>query len=301
MFYSFSCRPFCAEWSVTCITPPRASKTPFERNFVPMMRALFTAATGLNAQKANVDVIANNLANVNTVGFKRQKIEFQDLIYQECCAATDQSVLGVERPVPTEFGSGVKVVATTRIFTQGPLKQTSRALDTAIQGEGFFQIELRDGRTAYTRNGEFHINSNGELVTPDGLKITNPAITFDANVNFQSINITPDGTIYASLRDNPEAQIEVGRIQMSVFRNPEGLHAIGNNLLVPTAGSGEAQVVFPGENGGGLLLRHFVEMSNVNVVQELVDMIVAQRAYEVNSRGIRVSDEMLATANQLVR
>jgi len=266
-----------------------------------MMRALFTAVTGLDAQKTNVDVIANNLANVNTVGFKRQKVEFQDLIYQECCAATEQSVLGVERPIPTEIGSGVRVVGTTRIFSQGSLKQSSRPLDVAIEGEGFFQIELRDGRTAYTRNGEFHVNSNGELVTPDGLRVTNPGITFDANINFNSVNIEPDGTIFASPRDNPEQQIEVGRLQLAVFRNPEGLHTIGNNLLIPTAASGEAQPVSPGENGGGLLLKHFLEMSNVNVVQELVDMIIAQRAYEVNSRGIRVSDEMLATANQLIR
>lgn len=266
-----------------------------------MMRALFTAATGLNAQKTHVDVIANNLANVNTVGFKRQKVEFQDLIYEDCCSATDQSVLGVERPIPCEMGSGVKVIGTTRVFSQGSLKQTSRHLDVAIQGEGFFQVELRDGRTAYTRNGEFHINSNGELVTADGLRIANPPFTFDANTTFDSITFAPDGTVAASLRDNPEEPVILGRLQTAVFRNPEGLEAIGSNLLVQTPASGEAQTTFPGEEGGGLLTQHFVEMSNVNVVQELVDMIIAQRAYEVNSRAIRTSDEMLATANQLMR
>ncbi|MDP6353537.1 MAG: flagellar basal-body rod protein FlgG [Planctomycetota bacterium] len=266
-----------------------------------MMRALFTAATGLNAQKTHVDVIANNLANVNTCGFKRQKVEFQDLIYEEVCAATDESILGVERPVPIELGSGVKVAATTRVFSQGMLKETGRNLDIAIQGEGFFQIELPDGRTAFTRNGEFHINSRGEMTTADGLRVANPNVTFDENTNIQSIVHAPDGTILAKRRDNPEENVTVGRLQLAVFRNPEGLKAIGNNLFIRTPASGAPEVRPPGENGAGQLMCGFCESSNVNVVTELIDMIIAQRSYEVNSRAIRTSDEMLQTANQLLR
>jgi flagellar basal-body rod protein FlgG len=265
-----------------------------------MMRALFTAASGLNAQKLNVDVIANNLANVNTVGFKRQKIEFQDLIYEDVCPGTSQLLLGIERPVPTEFGTGVRTIATTRIFSQGPLKETCRNLDVAIQGEGFFQIECPDGRTAYTRNGEFHVNSKGELTTADGLRVL-PPISFPPDTKFSSIAFAPDGTVFATLRDEPDSRVQVGRIELALFRNPEGLKAIGSNLLTETQASGGPDRKYPGDGATGQLIHHYVELSNVNVVQELVNMIVAQRAYEVNSKAIRTSDDMLATANNLVR
>lgn len=265
-----------------------------------MMRALFTAASGLNAQKLNVDVISNNLANVNTCGFKRKKAEFQDLIYEEVCPATDESILGVERPVPIEFGSGVRLAATTRVFTQGSLKETGRNMDVAIAGEGFFQIELPNGGTAYTRNGEFHINSKGEVVTNGGLRVV-PPITFPADTDNSSIAHAPDGTVFATLRSDPENRIQAGRWELAVFRNPEGLKAIGGNLFIKTPASGEAEQKFPGENGAGQTMCNFCEASNVNVVSELVNMIVAQRAYEVNSRAIRTSDEMLSVANQLIR
>lgn len=265
-----------------------------------MMRALFTAATGLNAQKLNVDVIANNLANVNTCGYKRQRIDFCDLIYEDVCPGTAQSILGVERPVPTEFGTGVRVCATTRVFSQGSLKETSRPLDVAIQGEGFFMAECPDGRTAYTRCGAFHVNSQGELVTTGGLRVL-PPINVPASANFNSVGFAPDGTVFAIPRENPEERIELGRIELAVFRNPEGLKAIGNNLFIETPAAGSPERIFPGEHCGGQLIQHYLEQSNVEVVRELVDMIIAQRAYEVNSRAIRTSDEMLATANTLIR
>lgn len=265
-----------------------------------MMRALFTAASGLNAQKQHMDVIANNLANVNTVGFKRHRTEFADLIYEAVCPATSESILGVERPVPIEFGTGVRIYATPRVFSQGPLKETSRALDIAIMGEGFLQLELPDGRTSYTRAGNLHVNSNGELVSADGRRVL-PPITFPTDASFSSISFSPDGRVFCTLRDAPDQRVEVGQLELAVFRNPEGLKSIGMNQLVETEASGPPEFRRPGESSTGQVMQHYVEQSNVNVVRELVDMIIAQRAYEVNSRAIRVSDEMLATVNSLVR
>lgn len=262
-----------------------------------MMKALFTAATGMKAQQMTVDVISNNIANVNTGGFKRSRVNFQDLLYLQLGKAGD-SAQGLSRPTGLEVGSGTRPVSTTRVFGQGVLEGTQRDLDVAIQGDGFFQVTLPDGSAAYTRDGAFHVDSQLQLVTSEGY-IYQPQLTVPAN--WQGISFGPDGVVSVTTSDAPDAPTQVGQIQLARFPNPAGLEALGSNLFRASPASGAAVQVNPGLDGTGTLVSGFLERSNVDVVTELVNLIVAQRAYEVNSRAIRTGDEMLSQVNSLVR
>jgi flagellar basal-body rod protein FlgG len=262
-----------------------------------MMKALFTSATGMKGQQTQVDVISNNIANVNTAGFKRSRVNFQDLLYVNLKSSGDASQ-GVASPTAFEIGSGVRAVSTTRVFTPGTPEGTQRDLDIAINGDGFLQVSLPDGSTAYTRDGGLLLDSQQNLVTSEGY-LVEPQITFPANV--KSIGIGADGVVTVTTADDPTAPQQVGQLQLAMFANPSGLEAIGTNLLRQGGASGTATLVNPGQQGAGTMLQGFLERSNVDVVTELVNLIVAQRAYEVNSRAIRSSDEMLSQVNNLVR
>jgi flagellar basal-body rod protein FlgG len=262
-----------------------------------MLRALYTAATGMQAQQINIDTIANNIANVNTTGFKQGRAEFQDLLYQNIRPAGTASSSSTEYPVGLQLGLGTRPVATDRIYRQGDFKQTGNPFDLVVEGKGFFQVRMPSGELAYTRDGSFHLNSEGALVTADGNPLE-PQITIPADA--QEIVIGSDGTVSVTQQGQTAAQ-QVGTIQVANFQNPGGLNGIGRNLLLPTSASGDATASNPGENGAGRINQGFLEQSNVNVVEEMVNMIVAQRAYEVNSRAVRVADDMLSQINNLVR
>lgn len=260
-----------------------------------MIRSLWISKTGLDAQQTQMDVISNNLANVSTSGFKRSRAVFEDLLYQTLRQPGAQSSQQTQLPSGLQLGTGVRPVATERIFTQGNLQQTSNNKDVAIQGSGFFQVLLPDGATAYTRDGSFQIDSQGQLVTSSGFVIQ-PALTIPANA--ESITVGRDGTV--SVTQPGTAQpVQVGSLQLATFINPAGLQAMGENLYVETAASGNANTNTPGTNGAGLLSQGYVETSNVNVVEELVNMIQTQRAYEINSKAITTSDQMLQKLAQL--
>ncbi len=261
------------------------------------MKALFTAATGMKGQQLNVDVISNNIANVNTNGFKRSRVNFQDLLYLSLKAPGD-AAQGLQTPTGLEVGSGVRAVSTTRVFTTGVLEGTQRPFDVAIQGDGFFQVTLPDGTTGYTRDGAWHVDSQLNLVTSDGY-LLEPQLTIPANLS--SLTIGADGTVSVITTDDETTSSQIGQIQLARFANSSGLQALGNNLWRPSAASGTAQTVNPGSDGTGTLVQNFLERSNVDVVTELVNLIVAQRAYEVNSRAIRTGDEMLSQVNGLIR
>ncbi len=260
-----------------------------------MIRSLWISKTGLEAQQTQMDVIANNLANVSTNGFKRSRAVFEDLLYQTMRQPGAQSSQQTEVPSGLQIGTGVQPIATERIFTQGNLQQTGNALDIAIQGDGFFQVLLPDGTTAYSRDGAFQLNSQGQLVTASGYEVQ-PAITMPANV--VSVTIAKDG-IVSVVQSGTAAPVEIGQIQLATFINNGGLQSRGENLYMETAASGAPQVNAPGSNGAGLLNQSYVETSNVNVVEELVNMIQTQRAYEINSKAIQTSDQMLAKLGQL--
>ncbi len=260
-----------------------------------MIRSLWISKTGLDAQQTQMDVISNNLANVSTNGFKRSRAVFEDLLYQNIRQPGAQSSQQTQLPSGLQLGTGVKPVATERIFTQGNLQQTGNDKDVAIQGDGFFQVLLPDGTTAYTRDGNFQIDSQGQLVTSSGFPIQ-PAITIPANA--QSFTVGRDGVISVTLPGS-SGITQVGSIQLSTFINPAGLMAKGENLYVETSASGTANTNTPGTNGAGLLNQGYVETSNVNVVEELVNMIQTQRAYEINSKAITTSDQMLQKLAQL--
>ncbi len=262
-----------------------------------MIRALKTAATGMHAQQLNVDNIANNLANINTTGFKRSKVEFQDLFYQTTRAPGRISSQGVEAPASLEIGYGTTPVATQRIFSQGEILPTGNPLDLAINGDGFFRILLADGTYAYTRDGAFKISGDGRIVTSDGEPI-DPEISIPEGTT--GIVIARDGTVSVTVGNETEPQ-EVGRIEIVRFVNPAGLKAIGRNLLVATPASGDPIPGTPGLEGNGEIYQGYLETSNVEIVEEMVNMIVAQRAYEINSKAIKTADEMLATVNNLAR
>lgn len=262
-----------------------------------MLRALYTAATGMQAQQINIDTIANNIANVNTTGFKQGRAEFQDLLYQNIRPAGTASSSSTSYPVGLQLGLGTRPVATGRIYRQGDFRQTENPLDLVIEGKGFFQIRMPSGELAYTRDGSFHVNAEGAMVTADGNPLE-PQIKIP--VDAQEIVIGSDGTVSVTQAGQSAAQ-QVGSLQIANFQNPSGLNAIGRNLLMPTGASGDAKAGSPGEKGLGLLNQGFLEQSNVNVVEEMVNMIVAQRAYEVNSRAVRVADDMLSQINNLVR
>ena len=260
-----------------------------------MMKSLWISKTGMDAQQTQLDVISNNLANVGTTGFKRARVAFEDLLYQNVRQAGANSSQQTQLPTGLQIGTGVRPVATPRMFTQGNLQQTGNPLDVAINGQGFFQITMPDGTTAYTRDGSFHVDSNGGLVTSNGFAV-NPAITIPATA--QSITIGQDGTVSITVAGQAAPQT-VGTIQLANFTNPAGLEAKGMNLFIETAASGTASANTPGTNGLGLLSQSYLETSNVNVVEELVSMIQTQRAYEINSKAIQTSDQMLARLAQL--
>src|ERR1051325_8999616 len=261
-----------------------------------MLRALYTAATGMQAQQINIDTIANNIANVNTTGFKQGRAEFQDLLYQNMRPAGTASSSSTEYPVGLELGLGTRPVATDRIYRQGDFRQTGNPLDLVIEGKGFFQVRLPSGELAYTRDGSFHVNAEGTVVTAAGNPLE-PQITIPADA--QEIVIGSDGTVSVTQSGQAAAQ-QVGTLQIANFQNPSGLNAMGGNLFVETAASGTATAGTAGENGLGRINQGFLEQSNVSVVEEMVNMIVAQRAYEVNSRAVRVADDMLSQINNLV-
>jgi flagellar basal-body rod protein FlgG len=249
------------------------------------------------AQQVNIDTIANNIANVNTTGFKQGRAEFQDLLYQNMRPAGAPASASTEYPVGLQLGLGTRPVATTRIYTQGDFRQTGNPLDLVIQGKGFFQVRLPSGETAYTRDGSFHVNNTGALVTADGNPVE-PQITIPADA--QEIVIGNDGTVSVTQAGQSASQ-QVGTIQIANFQNPSGLNAIGGNLLTTTTASGQPVTGNPGQTGLGSINQGFLEQSNVSVVDEMVNMIIAQRAYEVNSKAVRVADDMLSQINNLSR
>ncbi|GAA4015029.1 flagellar basal-body rod protein FlgG [Actimicrobium antarcticum] len=260
-----------------------------------MIRSLWISKTGLDAQQTQMDVISNNLANVSTSGFKRSRAVFEDLLYQTLRQPGAQSSQQTQLPSGLQLGTGVRPVATERIFTQGNLQQTSNDKDVAIQGQGFFQVLLPDGTTAYTRDGSFQIDSQGQMVTSSGFVIQ-PAVTVPAGA--QSLTVGRDGTISITLQGTAAAT-QIGALQLATFINPAGLESKGENLYVETGASGTANTNTPGTNGAGILSQGYVETSNVSVVEELVNMIQTQRAYEINSKAISTSDQMLAKLSQL--
>ena len=260
-----------------------------------MIRSLWIAKTGLDAQQTQLDVTSNNLANVSTNGFKRSRAVFEDLLYQTLRQPGAQSSQQTQIPTGLQIGTGVRPVATERIFTQGNLTQTGNSLDVAVQGEGFFQIQLPDGTIGYTRDGAFQKDSQGQIVTANGYPLS-PAITIPSNAT--SITIGTDGVVTVLQTGSP-TPVQVGQIQLASFVNSGGLQSMGQNLFLETASSGTATPNTPGTNGVGLLNQGYVETSNVNVVEELVSMITTQRAYEINSRSIQTSDQMLARLTQL--
>lgn len=262
-----------------------------------MMRALWSAATGMKAQQLNVDTISNNLSNVNTTGFKKNRVDFQDLIYQRMRAAGSPTTQGAELPIGIMVGHGVREIATPKIFTQGALQETGNELDIAIQGDGFFQIVLPDGTLAYTRDGSFKQDSTGRLLTSNGFALE-PEIVIPQDAT--SIQISQDGTVSVTIAGQVQPQ-EVGQITLARFINPAGLEAIGSNLFVQTGASGDPLLGTPGLEGFGILTQGFLEQSNVQVVEEIINLIVAQRAYEANARSVTTADQMLQEANNLRR
>jgi len=260
------------------------------------MKALYIASTGMSAQERNVEVISNNIANMRTTGYKRQRAEFQDLLYQQYTRAGSQtSDQGTMIPAGLEIGSGVRTVATPRIMSQGSVSPTEKELDVAIRGEGFFMIGLPDGRTAYTRDGSFERDGDGTLVNSSGYALQ-PGITIPANA--KSVAISPSGMVEAFI-GNDVNPTQLGQLQLARFVNKAGLESIGDNLFSETGASGTAQVGIAGADGNGDLLQTYLEMANVNSVTEIADLIAAQRAYEMNARVISGADEMMKSTSQL--
>jgi len=260
-----------------------------------MIRSLWISKTGLDAQQTQMDVISNNLANVSTAGFKRARAVFEDLLYQTIRQPGAQSSEQTQLPSGLQLGTGVKPVATERIFTQGNLQQTGNAKDVAIQGQGFFQVLMPDGTTSYTRDGSFQVDANGQMVTASGFAVQ-PAITLPADT--QTLTIAADGTVSVT-QAGSSTPVTVGNLQLATFVNPAGLQSLGQNLYAETAASGTPNTNTPGSNGAGTLNQGYIETSNVNVVEELVNMIQTQRAYEINSKAITTSDEMLQRLTQM--
>lgn len=261
-----------------------------------MIRSLWTGTTGMHGQQLNIDVIANNLANVSTTGFKKSKADFQDLLYQTMKVPGSQTSADTESPTGILIGLGVKPAAVTKVFTQGDLIQTENELDIAIEGNGFFQVQMPDGNTGYTRAGAMKIDGDGRLTNSDGYPII-PAITIPDG--YTQITIGETGIVSALLSGETEPTT-LGTIQLAMFTNNAGLLAIGQNLFEESASSGTAQTGNPGDDGFGTLLQTYLEGSNVNIVEEMASMITTQRAYEINSKTIQTSDEMMQTTNQLV-
>lgn len=262
-----------------------------------MLRALWTSATGMQAQQMNIDVISNNLANVNTTGFKKSRIDFQDLLYTTIKAAGTESAAGIQLPTGMQVGNGAQSTAIERIFTQGDFMNTGNQFDTIIEGDGFFQVLKPDGTTAYSRDGAFKMNSEGKLVTSDGY-VLQPEITVPSDAVNVSIGV--DGTITAML-SGQSSPSGLGQLQLAKFVNPAGLKSLGKNLYEISDASGQPIVANPGSEGLGTLNQGFLEMSNVKVVEEMVNMIVAQRAFEINSKAIQTGEEILRLAAAMHR
>jgi flagellar basal-body rod protein FlgG len=260
-----------------------------------MFNSLWISKTGMEAQQMQLDVISNNLANASTNGYKRSHAVFEDLMYQNLRQAGSNTSEQSQLPAGLQVGLGVRTVATSRNFSQGNLTQTGNQLDVAIQGNGFFQVTMPDGTTSYTRDGAFQVNAAGQLVTSSGLPIAS-GITVPANAT--SVSVSADGTVAATIPGNVTPQA-IGTIALASFVNPAGLEPRGQNLFSETASSGQPNAGAPGANGLGQLMQGFTESSNVNVVQELVGMIQTQRAYEMNSKAIQTTDQMLQKLGQL--
>lgn len=260
-----------------------------------MLRSLYSAAAGMESQQLNLDVISNNLANVNTTGFKKSKAEFQELLYQTTRAPGADQGSGNILPTGIQIGQGSRAVATERIFTNGDLTQTGEQLDVAVQGDGFFEVQMPDGTLAYTRDGGFKTSADGRIVTSDGLPLQAgfqpvPAGTTNITIGAQG-NVT-----YTGANGTTSFQVQLVR-----FANPAGLESMGSNLYKETAASGTPQLGTPGTNGFGTLNQGYLELSNVKVVEEMVNLIMAQRAYEVNSKAVQAADEMMQQSNNLKR
>lgn len=260
-----------------------------------MIRSLWISKTGLEAQQTQMDVVSNNLANVSTTGFKRSRAVFEDLLYQNMRQPGAQSSQQTQIPSGLQIGTGVRPVAAERIHTQGNLQQTSNKLDMAIQGAGFFQVLLPDGSTAYTRDGSFQTDNQGQLVTSNGY-VVQPAMTIPANAT--TVTVGMDGVVTIT-QAGVAAPVQVGSMQLATFINPAGLESMGQNLYLESASSGTPSTNVPGTNGTGSISQGYVETSNVNVVEELVNMIQTQRAYEINSKAITTSDQMLQKLSQI--
>jgi flagellar basal-body rod protein FlgG len=260
-----------------------------------MLRALYSAATGMESQQLNLDVISNNLANVNTTGYKKSNIEFQDLLYDSIRLPGAEAGNGNQLPTGLDVGHGTRAVATTKVFTEGELTQTGERLDMAIQGDGFFQVTRPDGTLAYTRDGSLKTNSQGQITTSDGLPVAN---------GFQPI---PTGTTSVTISSSGQVTTtgangtQNSQVTLVRFANPAGLQSVGGNLYLETQASGTPETGNPGENGFGSLQQGYLESSNVSVVQEMVNMITAQRAYEVNSKAVQAADEMMQQSDNLRR
>ncbi len=265
-----------------------------------MLRALYTSATGMKAQELVIDNTANNLANVNTNGFKRSQVDFADLLYFTLQKAGTEVAVGQPSPTGLQIGSGVRAVGTTKQFTPGVFEQTGNSTDVAIEGDGFFKVQLPSGDFRYTRDGAFRTDATGRLVTSDGY-LLDSGITIPDGIIPSSLRIGVDGTVTGLQAASPETVAPLGQILLVRFQNPAGLSSEGGNLLAITPASGPEVQDAPGNNGLGTLRQHYLERSNVEVVTELVTLISAQRAYEINSRAIRAGDEMLSVSAEIVR
>lgn len=265
-----------------------------------MLRALYTSATGMKAQEMRIDNTANNLANVNTVGFKRSRMDFADLVYANYRAPGTAVSQGQVSPTGLQIGNGVRVVSTNKNFAPGTAEQTGNTLDMSIEGDGFFQVQVPNGETRYTRAGNFGMDANGQIVTADG-NLMIPNITVPNGTDITRITISPDGTVQGSRTGTDQPREVLGRVEIVTFLNPAGLSSEGSNLFAATEASGVAQPGNPGDLGFGVIRSGSLEGSNVEVVGELISLISAQRAYEINSRAIRAGDEMLSTSVDIVR
>ncbi len=262
-----------------------------------MIRGLFTAASGMTGQQFLIDTIANNLANVNTNGFKKVRADFQDLLYQTIKPAGSSTDQNTRVPSGIQVGHGVRVADSQRIFSQGNFQLTENPLDLAIEGDGFFRVQLADGTDVYTRDGSFTLDENGQIVTSDGY-LLQPALTVPDDAT--DISVGKDGTVSVKIAGNTDTQ-EVGQLLLTDFINPAGLKAIGQNLFIETTASGPPIESTPGQDGLGQITNGYLESSNVSVVEEMVNLIIGQRAYEINSKVVQTADEMLQTANNVRR
>lgn len=261
-----------------------------------MITALSTSATGMEAQRTKIDVIANNLANVNTTGFKKSRVDFQDLLYQDTRMVGSSSTRETQIPTGIQIGHGVRTAGVSKIYTVGDIKQTGNQLDLAIEGPGFFQVRMSDGEIAYTRAGAFKTDGEGRLVTSDGNPLV-PNIVIPEDTT--KVAIGKDGTVQAFLNGETREGTELGIIELARFSNPAGLKSIGTNLHLESASSGQPIIGLAGEEGLGSISQGYIEDSNVSVMKEMVNMISAQRAYEINSKAVKTANEMLRTTNQM--